>query len=103
MTLKAIALTILSIGISASMWGQTLGSIVGEVTDASGAVAPNVRITAINPGTNVSRETITNTSGIYTFPSLVPGTYTVKVEAAGFRLFDDSDGQLVEEQRLVAC
>ena len=98
MTLKAIALTILSIGISASMWGQTLGSIVGEVKDASGAVAPNVRITAINTGTNVSRETITNTSGIYTFPSLVPGTYTVKVEAAGFQVMQRSNIELQVQQ-----
>ena len=48
MTQHVIALMVLSIGLSGSMWSQTLGSIVGEVKDASGAVAPNVKVTAIN-------------------------------------------------------
>jgi hypothetical protein len=93
-----IALILLSVGVSASAWAQTLGSIVGEVKDASGAVAPNVKVTAVNTGTNVSRETLTNTAGIYTFPALVPGNYTVKVEAAGFQLMQRSNIELQVQQ-----
>jgi hypothetical protein len=63
---------------------QTFGEITGEVTDPTGAVAPNATVTAINPATNVSRATTTNGAGVYSFPGLVPGVYQVKVEAAGF-------------------
>src|SRR5258707_3449265 len=63
---------------------QTSGSITGEVTDQSGAVAPNAAVTATNTKTNVARSTTTNTAGIYSLPDLSPGTYEVKVAAAGF-------------------
>jgi hypothetical protein len=64
---------------------QTFGDITGEVKDQSGAVVPSVPVTVTNTGTNVSRTTNTNDAGVYSFPSLVPGTYTVKVEAPGFQ------------------
>src|SRR5690242_10494710 len=98
MTRHVIALMVLSVGLSGSIWSQTLGSIVGEIKDPSGAVAPNVKVTAINTETNVSRETLTNTAGIYTFPALVPGTYTVKVEAPGFQLMQRSNIELQVQQ-----
>src|SRR4051812_17061069 len=63
---------------------QTSGSINGEVKDQSGAVATGAAVTAINSKTNVARATATNASGVYSFPDLTPGTYEVKVEAAGF-------------------
>lgn len=72
----------LSIGVASA---QTLGEITGEVKDQSGAVVPAVPVTATNTGTNVSRTTNTNDAGVYSFPSLVPGTYQVKVEAPGFQ------------------
>src|ERR1700732_1769219 len=63
---------------------QTAGSITGEVKDQSGAVTPNVAVTATNSKTNVARSTATNEAGIYSFPDLTPGTYEVKVAAPGF-------------------
>jgi hypothetical protein len=63
---------------------QTSGSITGEVKDQSGAVAPDAAVTATNSKTNVTRSTATNAAGIYSFPDLTPGTYDVKVAAAGF-------------------
>ena len=65
-------------------FAQTFGEITGEVTDPSGAVAPNVAVTATNTGTNVPRSTVTNDAGIYSFPNLNPGPYQVKVVASGF-------------------
>ena len=50
------------------------GSITGTVTDTSGAVIPAVQVTARNTATNVTRETITSNSGVYTIPDLVVGT-----------------------------
>jgi hypothetical protein len=63
---------------------QTSGEITGEVKDQSGAVAPNAAVTATNTATNVSRSTLTNASGVYSFPDLTPGKYQVKVSASGF-------------------
>ena len=51
---------------------QTFGEITGEVKDPSGAVTPNVSVTVANTATNVARATVTNTSGVYSFPDLVP-------------------------------
>jgi len=65
-------------------FAQTLGEITGDVTDPSGAAIPSATVTVTNIGTNVTRQTTTNTSGIYVFPDLVPGTYDVKVDASGF-------------------
>ena len=68
----------LTIGVASA---QTFGEVTGEVKDQSGAVVPNVPVTVTNTGTNASRTTNTNEAGVYSFPSLVPGTYQVKVEA----------------------
>jgi hypothetical protein len=63
---------------------QTAGEITGEVKDQSGAVAPNAAVTVTNIETSLSRETTTNSAGVYSFPNLVPGNYQVRVQASGF-------------------
>jgi hypothetical protein len=60
------------------------GTIVGTVTDASGAAAPETRVTLVNVGTNDERTTITGSSGDYRFPNLVPGSYRLSFEKQGF-------------------
>src|SRR5690349_2651657 len=67
------------------IWAQAVGAIVGTVTDPSGAVIPNAKITAANVATGVSQSTITSGAGTYTIPNLVVGTYTVTAEGAGFK------------------
>src|SRR2546427_4421715 len=62
-----------------------LGSIQGEVSDPTGAVVPNADITAEETTTHFKTIGKTNGSGIYTFGSLNPGTYTVTSTASGFR------------------
>src|SRR5690348_5509981 len=64
---------------------QTFGEITGEVHDQSGAAAPSATVTATNTATTASRTTTTNDAGIYSFPSMVPGTYQVRVELQGFQ------------------
>src|SRR5436190_10473338 len=59
------------------------GTIVGTVTDPSGAVVPGAEITVTDQGTNVSSATLSDKSGAFTVPYLQPGTYTVSVEKAG--------------------
>src|SRR5215471_4544635 len=64
---------------------QTQGEITGEVTDISGAVIPGAVVVVTNQNTNVSRQAVTNGSGIFSFPSLLPGTYQARVEKVGFQ------------------
>jgi len=59
--------------------------LTGIVRDSSGAVVPNVKVRAINTGTNLSREAVTDASGTYRIAALNPGPYRVEAESAGFK------------------
>ncbi|MFB3829457.1 MAG: carboxypeptidase regulatory-like domain-containing protein [Bryobacteraceae bacterium] len=61
------------------------GSILGRVTDASGAVIPGATVTVTNQGTNARNTTESNAEGNFLVPLLEPGSYTMMVEAAGFK------------------
>jgi outer membrane receptor protein involved in Fe transport len=63
------------------------GGIVGTVTDSSGAVVPNAKITVTNINQGVSFNSTSNASGYYEQTHLIPGVYQVKVEAQGFQTF----------------
>jgi Ca-activated chloride channel family protein len=60
-------------------------SLVGTVEDSAKALIPGVTITATSTGTGVTNTTITNESGAYSFPSLLPGTYNVSAVLPGFQ------------------
>jgi hypothetical protein len=60
------------------------GSIQGLVSDASGAVVPGATVTAADPANGFSRTTTSNNDGLYEFPTLPPGNYTITSEAKGF-------------------
>jgi len=60
------------------------GEISGTVVDSSGSVLPGVRVTLTNSGTNAIRLSQTNETGVYVFPAVPPGTYSLKVELEGF-------------------
>ena len=64
---------------------QPTGSIMGIVTDPSGAVVPNATITVTNPATHAGIKLKTTTTGAYTASSLSPGEYELRVEAAEFK------------------
>lgn len=63
------------------------GTINGYVTDPSQAVVVGATVTAKNESTNISRSTVTNSQGEYTFPTLAPGTYTLTVKRSGFQTY----------------
>src|SRR5215210_4843107 len=87
MTQKANALAVLLLLAAAgSAYSQTItGSVTGTVTDASGASAPNVKVTVTNVGTGVANTTQTNSAGVYNFPFLPVGQYNVAAENTGFK------------------
>jgi hypothetical protein len=63
----------------------TSGTIFGRITDPSGAVVPNAKVTAESKAIGVSRTTTTNTSGDFVFPNMPPATYILMAEAQGFK------------------
>ncbi|HTJ30926.1 MAG TPA: carboxypeptidase-like regulatory domain-containing protein, partial [Acidobacteriaceae bacterium] len=71
------------------------GAIAGSVTDPSGAVIPNATIVAVNQATGGKSTTTSTGAGIYKFPDLPLGTYSVTISASGFET-KTSTGVLVQ-------
>jgi hypothetical protein len=74
---------------AAKVNAQTAGtaSIQGVVADTTGAVIQNATVTITNIATQVKHSTVTSGSGLYSFPNIAIGTYTVDVTATGFEHF----------------
>jgi len=85
----AVGLGILVILVGGSqVHAQALyGSIVGAVTDASGAVVPGATVKATDTGTGQVRLTLTSETGSYSFPTLPQGTYSIAIGHQGFENF----------------
>ena len=92
----SVCLTILAALLSAAAaFAQRSGArLEGTVRDPQGLVIPGVLVAATNQETNVSQESYTNEAGVYVFPLLPPGKYTVTGELTGFKKVSVSDFQL---------
>ena len=97
--LSAICLSwLMAIGVLA----QTGTSrITGSVTDPTGAVLPNAKVTARNEATGVSYTAQTSSAGTYSFDSVPVGNYEIKVEAQGFRTYSSTANVLTVGAPLV--
>ena len=74
------------IGLAAQQtYAQGNATLTGAVTDPNGAVVAGATVKATNKGTNLSYDTQTTDAGLYRFPTLPVGVYTVAVEATGFK------------------
>src|SRR5215470_1277340 len=89
-------------GLAATGKAQTSGEITGLVTDSSGAVVSSANVTVTNKATGATRKITTNSEGLYTFPSLLPGIYELKVEQSGFKTvrFDNIRLEVQQTARL---
>jgi hypothetical protein len=76
------------------------GTIIGRVTDSSGAVVPGVTVTLTNTGTKLTRVVTTDTDGEYSAPSLPTGKYSVSAEISGFKTVTMSNVDLGVDQRV---
>jgi hypothetical protein len=70
---------------------ESTADVVGTVTDSTGAVVPNAKVTVKNVNTGITRTANSNNKGDYLFTFLNVGTYQVDVEARGFRTFIAKD------------
>src|SRR5499426_1858269 len=69
---------------AAAQTGQMFGELVGKVSDDQGGVLPGVTVTLSGPAAMGTPTATTNASGLYRFPAVNSGTYTLKFELAGF-------------------
>jgi Carboxypeptidase regulatory-like domain len=74
--------------------GQVLyGSVVGSVTDPTGAVIPGAPVTLTNRQTGLSKDATSDDGGRYSFVNVLPGQYDLKVTAKGFKTFHRNELQ----------
>jgi len=79
-------ISILILSISPSLFGQAVNAtLLGTVTDSTGATVPGAKVTATEVTTGLIHESVTNESGNYTFPDMPPGKYSVTAESKGFK------------------
>ena len=74
-----------------SLPGQTTGTILGQVSDSSGATVSTAKVQVENMGTGLTREADTSEAGSYLVLSLPSGTYKITVTAPGFKSYSQSD------------
>lgn len=77
-------LLLLAVAIPFAAWGQFSTGITGRVSDMTGAVIPKAKVTAHNESTNEDTNTVTSSSGDFSFTNLKPGIYDVSATAPGF-------------------
>lgn len=86
----ALLISLLTMGLSICVGVQRLnaqalyGSVVGTVTDQTGAVVPGARVIITNPLTGLKREADSDSAGLYNIPNLPDGAYDLSVTAQGF-------------------
>jgi hypothetical protein len=74
-----------SLFLGSTLQAQSSGSITGTVKDSNGGIVQDAAITATEPSAGVRQTVQTNEAGIFVFPQLPPGTYTVTAERTGFK------------------
>src|SRR5580658_8313023 len=94
-----LALTSVVLLFCATARGQIITStILGHVTDSSGAVVPGAQVSITNEGTTVTTDTATNSAGDYSVSGLSAGLYTVAVKQKGFETSQVTGLQLLSSQ-----
>ena len=85
---------LLLVAVAATSFAQSDStSINGLITDPTGAPISNAKITARNQNTGATRDAATSSAGTYVIPSLPSGVYSVTIEVAGFKKFENKEQQ----------
>jgi carboxypeptidase family protein len=82
-------------------FAQTSAAVVGTVADAQGATVPGATVTLISQSRGTSQDTQTAGTGDFTFPSVLPDTYTVRVSVDGFKTLERKDVGVSPGDRVV--
>ena len=99
--MRLLAFVVVLILAAGSATAQTpSASLVGRVTDATGAVIPGVSIKVTNLDTNIAQQGSSNEVGDFTIPYLNPGRYSLEARSEGFRMYKRSEFTLAVDQVL---
>lgn len=86
---------------TAAAHGQTVsGSIAGTVTDPGDSVIAGARVQLLNDATGSTRETVTDATGVFSFQSVQPGSYTIAAEYSGFKTHRQTGIELTSSERV---
>ncbi len=91
MLLRVLCLALCALAPSTLSAQVLYGSLVGTISDSTGAAVPNAKVEARNRATGFGRETTSDERGAFQFNDLTGGTYTVSVSAANFSKFEQKD------------
>src|SRR5271157_3646872 len=93
----AVTILVLSLIPTLSFGQVVFGTIFGTVTDAQGATIPKATVTVTDVSKGTTDTTTTNDSGNYTVTHLIPDTYSVKIEAPGFKSFEQKSVTVIAD------
>jgi ABC-type Na+ efflux pump permease subunit len=97
----AICIVLVMVLVPAGLFAQVgTADILGSVTDPSGAVVQNAKVTVTNLGTSATRTAVTNDRGEYIFSLLPNGKYSINVESTGFKTYEVNNFALSTGDRL---
>ena len=91
---------LLTLFVAAGGRAQSTGSMTGTVSDSSGAAIPDATVAVTNTGTAQTRTVQTNASGVFSFPDLPIGSYTMQISKAGFATQKRSATELLTGQTI---
>jgi len=95
-----IVICVFALLISPALYGQGTGSFSGNVLDKSGSGVPGATVTATSQATGLARDGKTDSAGHYLIPLLPVGTYTLRIDSAGFQSVESKDLRLqIDEAR----
>ncbi len=101
---RVVTATLLALSIwlcSVAVLGQGLtGQLSGTVTDSNGAVVANATLKLTNSKTGQTRLTTSSSDGRFVFPELLPGSFTLTVEASGFKKYEQPDVTVSAAERV---
>ena len=80
-----IAIACLVLLVPRATLAQATAGVTGTITDTSGAVIASAHVTITNQDTSIQNKTITSSAGTYSIKGLLPGRYTVSIDASGFK------------------
>ena len=87
---RTLLLPVLFVVAAVGAFAQANSELTGIVTDQTGAVVPDAKIVAIDPGTGSSKSTTSGSTGLYNISGLNPANYNLRVTAKGFQSFEQN-------------
>ncbi|MEZ5399467.1 MAG: carboxypeptidase regulatory-like domain-containing protein [Bryobacteraceae bacterium] len=98
--MQLVSVIVLLLAFASAVWSQATATLVGRVTDTSGAVLAGAKVTARNTLTGLERSTVSTQTGDYELPLLpINGIYTVNISHDGFQTQEFTGIELQVDQR----